>query len=56
MARDAGLRRLWYLALTVLVVYVLLSGAIAIGTADKCNGLRGDKRWEYIPPRWDCTP
>jgi hypothetical protein len=41
-------------ALLIIVVYTIMSVAIAIRTSDECGGFRGEKKWVLIPPRWDC--
>jgi hypothetical protein len=36
------------------VVYVLLSAAIAVATVDKCGDESADKHWNFVPPSWEC--
>ena len=44
---------IFYLALAV-VIYALISVAIAFATAGDCGNLRSEKRWVFVPPQWDC--
>lgn len=44
---------MWFVALVV-VIFALYSLAIAATTADKCDGVGGDKTWQVMPPRWQC--
>lgn len=45
---------LFWLAIAV-TAYVILSAAVAIATADTCDGrLGGDKSWQFVPPHWEC--
>jgi len=41
-------------AAVVVVLYFLLSVALAIVTADTCGDLDAPKRWQIIPPAWEC--
>jgi hypothetical protein len=41
--------------LIALVVYALLSVAVAVATIDKCQDMGRGKQWNLVPPRWDCT-
>jgi hypothetical protein len=55
-------RRTWFIALIVVMVYVLVSVATAINTADKCGDESAPKHWslsppdhwQVIPPEWKC--
>jgi hypothetical protein len=38
----------------VVIVYVLMSGAIALATSDKCGGVDATRHWSIVPPRWEC--
>ena len=41
--------------LFVLVVYLIVSVAIATATANSCNQVTGGhKSWVYAPPHWVC--
>jgi hypothetical protein len=41
--------------LASVVVYALLSLAIATATSDKCDNIsHGHKDWSFIPPKWEC--
>ena len=43
-----------FVALLAVALYVLISFAIALGTADKCGDYESAKAWHYAPPRWEC--
>ncbi|HEY2813084.1 MAG TPA: hypothetical protein VGJ03_06460 [Acidimicrobiales bacterium] len=50
------IRSLLFVMLILVIVYTLFSAAVAVSTADKCDGqLRADKTWNFLPPRWDCV-
>ena len=37
------------------VIYALLSVAIAWNSIDDCGGRDAPKEWSYFPPEWKCT-
>jgi hypothetical protein len=43
----------WLLAVAV-ILFVVTSGAVAIGTSDKCGPYAAAKEWNYLPPHWVC--
>ncbi|MDZ7734125.1 MAG: hypothetical protein U5R31_14580 [Acidimicrobiia bacterium] len=49
--RKSGM---WFLAITVVVLYGLVSAAIAIATVDTCGDESDEKAWVVFPPKWDC--
>ena len=52
--RKEGQSTMMFLVLLAVILYVLVSGAIAVGTSDKCGKLNADKHWSIVPPRWEC--
>jgi hypothetical protein len=54
MAATEGRRRIWYLLVLFVIIYVLMSAAIAVSTSDDCGQLRSQKHWVYFPPKWEC--
>jgi hypothetical protein len=52
--RGESPRRTFYaFVLGGLIIYALVSLAIAAATADTCGD--GPKEWQFIPPQWECT-
>jgi hypothetical protein len=49
--RGAGF---WFFAALAAVLFAAYSLAMAATTADDCDGAEG-RRWQYIPPKWECT-
>lgn len=43
-----------YVVTVIVVVFVLLSAAIAIATVDKCGDEGAAKQWKFFPPGWEC--
>lgn len=43
-----------YVVTVIVVVFFLLSGAIAIATVDKCGDESSPKHWSFFPPGWEC--
>ena len=55
--RAPGGNRLTLVLVTLVVVYVLASAAIAVSTLDDCRNRPsgGDKKhWRVLPPEWVC--
>jgi hypothetical protein len=50
----SGKLGVWGWVFLVLVFYILLSAAFAMGTANKCGELKADKTWQIFPPGWQC--
>ena len=43
----------WFYVAIAILIFLVWSGAVAVGTADDCgNGV--DRSWNFVPPRWDC--
>jgi hypothetical protein len=37
------------------VAYLIVSVAVAVATANHCNGVTGgSKAWVFAPPHWEC--
>jgi hypothetical protein len=36
------------------IAYALVSGGLALATANECGGKDGVKHWVLIPPGWEC--
>jgi hypothetical protein len=50
------LKSFLFILIIVAVVFMLFSAAVAISTADKCDGkLHADKEWTVFPPGWECA-
>jgi ABC-type antimicrobial peptide transport system permease subunit len=47
-------RGVLFFLMVAVVVYVLLSAAIAIATVDKCGDESAAKHWNFVPPSWEC--
>jgi len=49
-------RSLLAVTLFAAVMYVLMSFAVAVSTANKCNAsTAGHKSWVFAPPHWECA-
>lgn len=46
--------RVLFLGLIAVMLYVLVSAAIAINTVDTCGDEQSDKHWSFAPPEWVC--
>jgi hypothetical protein len=44
---------LWFWGFLLVTLYAIVSVAIAMATADTCEG-RGDPSWAFAPPHWEC--
>ncbi len=55
MPKRPGQGLITYVVLLALILYILVSGAIAVATADDCGRLNADKRWKMFPPEWECV-
>jgi hypothetical protein len=49
--RGSGL---WWFVALALIIFAAYSLAMMATTANDCEGAQG-RRWQYIPPRWECT-
>ena len=47
-------RRGRFLAMIAVVLYVLVSIAVAIMTVDDCGDEDSPKHWSFFPPEWVC--
>ena len=52
--RDIRRKNWLFILVMIVVVYALVSGAIAINTVDACGDDGADKHWSLVPPEWVC--
>jgi hypothetical protein len=52
--RKSVRSRGFFLLLIAVMLYVLVSAAIAINTVDKCGDESAPKHWSFVPPEWVC--
>jgi hypothetical protein len=51
---DRRREGLWFYIALVVLLFAAYSLAMAGATADDCDDGQG-RRWQYIPPKWECT-
>jgi hypothetical protein len=52
---DTPGRTILAYALGAIVIYSLISIAIAVGTYDSaCGHADAPKEWQFVPPAWEC--
>jgi hypothetical protein len=56
MVKKEGQSTITYVVLLAVILYVLVSGAIAVATSDDCGRLNASKHWQLFPPQWECQP
>lgn len=47
-------RGLGFVVIVVLIVYVLMSAALAVSTANDCKKKGLERHWVFLPPKWEC--
>lgn len=52
--KDSVRRRGGFLLIVGVMVYALLSVAIAIMTVEDCGDEDSPKHWSFFPPEWVC--